>query len=164
MHYIYVQAGLAQVSRRCCVLLQMERAREVGVQEGNDFFVIFYLLLEAFRSEGLLDTLPIVPRAASDTAFFHRRYAPEFYSLCNPPWFSKCSHQRREVLKAFMLREFSLDPSGAVMLPPPGAERRGISESKWQGFVINDDQMHGIVAEVMDGYDAIVAEDRVLAP
>ena len=63
-----------------------------------------------------------------------------------------------------MLREFSLDPSGAVMLPPPDAARRGISESKWQGFVINDDQMHGIVAEVMDGYDAIVAEDRVRAP
>ena len=60
-----------------------------------------------------------------------------------------------------MMRKFSLDPSGAVMLPPPGAARRVISVSGWQGFVINDDQMRRIVARVMDGYDAIVAEDRV---
>ena len=155
MHYIYVQAGLAQVSRRCCVLLQMER------QEGDDFFVIFHLLLETFQSEGLLDTLRILHRAARDTAYFHRCYAYEFRCLCDPPWFSMCSYQRREVLKAFMMRKFSLDPSGAVMLPPPGAARRVISVSGWQGFVINDDQMRRIVARVMDGYDAIVAEDRV---
>jgi hypothetical protein len=161
MHYIYVQAGLAQVSRRCCVLLQMERGREVGVQEGDDFFVIFHLLLETFQSEGLLDTLRILHRAARDTAYFHRCYAYEFRCLCDPPWFSMCSYQRREVLKAFMMRKFSLDPSGAVMSPPPGAARRVISVSGWQGFVINDDQMRRIVARAMDGYDAIVAEDRV---
>ena len=160
--YIYVKAGLAQVSRRCCVLLQMERARSPR-RGGEGTFVIFRLLLEEFWSEGLFRTIPILPRAASDPALFHRRYAC-FFHRCQPPWTSMSGHQRREVLEAFMMRKFSLDPSGAVTVPPPGAETRAISESKWQGFVMNDDQCVGSSQKVMDGYDAWVAEDRVRAP
>ena len=126
-------------------------------KEGNEFGIVFKLLLAAFRGGGYLKHLDKpLPKAALDDKNFHTTYWKAIGQICDShemSWLEMDSNQRRIVLHEFMLDKFSLDPWKRVMSPTSGCKRLYISDSKWSRFELSDEQTVSILDLVMEKYE-----------
>ena len=93
------------------------------------------------------------PRASYDKERFHHLYCKKFAKGCDPPWLQMTPPQKWERLRAFIFQKFTLDPRGRCMYPTTGKRKRR-NDACWPEFWLSDQELDGIVAEVMNAYEA----------
>ena len=95
-----------------------------------------------------------LPRASYDKEWFHHLYWKKFAKGCKPPWLQMSPAEKRKRVHAFIFQKFTLDPRNRCMDPGPGQKRKQRNEASWPGFWLSDQELDGIVAEVMNAYEA----------
>ena len=95
-----------------------------------------------------------LPRATHDREYFHKLYWRKFAKECNPPWLEMSPAQKWKRVHAFIFQKFTLDPCGYCMLPRVGQKRRRRNEASWAEFWLSDQELEGIVTDVMSAYEA----------
>ena len=95
-----------------------------------------------------------LPRATHDKEYFHKLYWTKFAKGCVPPWLQMTPPQKRERVHAFLFQKFTLDPQGGVMFPRTPQKRKQRNEACWPEFWLSDQELEGIVTQVMTAYYA----------
>ena len=95
-----------------------------------------------------------LPRATYDRVWFHHLYWKKIAEECKPPWLQMSPAEKRKRVHAFIFQKFTLDPRNRCMVPGPGQKRKQRNEASWPGFWLSDQELDGIVAEVMTAFEA----------
>ena len=126
------------------------------IQEGNEMNLLFTVLLEDFRTSGIIDRVQpgyggAIPKACSDPQKFHGTYAKDFKKIYDGKFEDLGAHDQRRAVMAFLQMKFSTDRLGECMVPEDAKRRKTLS---WKGFYITDEELPRICQRVMAAYDA----------
>ena len=94
-----------------------------------------------------------LPRATHDKEWFHHLYWKKFAEECKPPWLQMSPAEKWERVHAFIFQKFTLDPWGYCMYPTTRKRKRR-NDACWPEFWLSDQELEGIVTDVMSAYEA----------
>ena len=120
--------------------------------EGNDLRVLFSFILYHMNKLGFLDGMTKKPRVATDHPSFHSQYWKKFLKAAVAPWSEMTPQQKRDHVRAWLFKKFSMDRWALCMKPVSLARRKYRNEIEWHGVEIDDVELDALVGAVMRDY------------
>ncbi len=62
------------------------------------------------------------------------------------------TRQKRQRLRKFLFKKFSMDKEEKCMMPTDSRKRKRRNDAQWIGFELTDDQLEQVIRDTMEAY------------
>ena len=87
------------------------------------------------------------PKNSQDVMSFHQSNWIQFVLLADNRWLAMSDDQKRDHLRVWLFRKFSVDMRNVTMLPDDPNDRRP-NNAGWIGFYMTDAELERVVNEI----------------
>jgi hypothetical protein len=95
------------------------------------------------------------PEAATSLTAFHKKNWTNFVGMCPRPWAELSFAEKKNVVRRFYFRKFTLCPRETCMLPCVGQKRVQKNNARWPGFYLTEVEFNKLIDDIMTEYAMI---------
>ena len=115
--------------------------------EGDDLKILFGIVLDTMRNNKYMDRMTAPRRRSQNVNIFHRANWCKFLQTAAGSWLHIDETQKRDHLRRWLFRKFSVDVHSVTMYPADPNARRP-SNAGWPGFYMTDAELGRLVNDI----------------